>query len=215
MSHYKIIAIVVFLLCSVGHAQDKPQTPDAARRQKAVELLQSLASQLPTLQSAENRARIGANIADSLWAEDEKRARALFVAIEDDINSGLRVREIKNPRNDYSLMVFMKLRLEIVSRIAKYDAELAFDFLRATVPTNEKIRQSVVERERDFEVQLASQIAASNPDLALKIGRQSLSHGFSSNLLPLLKRLHKNHREHGLTLYKETVRTLRESDFLA
>jgi len=62
-------------------------------------------------------------------------------------------------------------------------------------------------------VQLATQIVASNPDLALKIGRQSLSHGLSNNLLPLLKQLHKKHREHGLTLYKETVRTLRESDF--
>lgn len=217
MSHYKtsiIIAIVVLLLCAVVRAQDKPQTTDAAaRREKALDLLQSLAGQLPTLQSAENRARIGANIADSLWAHDEKRARALFISIEDDINWGLRIREIKNSRDDYSSMVFMKLRTDIVTRIAKYDAELAFDFLRATVPTYERIPPSVVEREREFELKLATQIVASNPDLALNIGRQSLSHGFSNNLLPLLKQLHKKHREHGLTLYKETVRALRESDF--
>jgi len=215
MSHHKksIIIAIVVLLCSVVCAQDKPQTADAARREKAVELLQSLAAQLPTLQSAENRARIGANIADSLWAHDEKRARALFVGIEEDINSGLRVREIKNSRDNESSMVFMKLRLDIVTRIAKYDAELALDFLRATVPTYEKIPRAVVEREREFEVKLASQIVASNPDLALKIGRQSLNHGFSNNLLPLLKQLHRKHKEYGLTLYKETIRTLRESDF--
>ncbi len=213
MSYYKIIAIVVFLLCPVVCAQDKPQTPDAARREKAVDLLQSLAAQLPTLQSAENRARIGANIADSLWAHDEKRARALFIGIEEDINWGLRAGEIKNSRDDYSAMVFMKLRTDIVTRIAKYDAELALEFLRATAPTYEKVPRAVVERERDFEVKLATQIAASNPDLALKIGRQSLSRGFSNNLLPLLKQLHRKHREQGLTLYKETVRALRESDF--
>ena len=215
MSHYKtsVLAIVILLLFSVVRAQDKPQTAEAGRREKAIDLLQSLATQLPTLQSAENRARIGANIADSLWAHDEKRARVLFIGLEDDINWGLRVRENKGPRDDYSGMVFMQLRTDIVTRIAKHDAELALDFLRATLPTYEKIPRTIAERERDFEVKLASQIAASNPDLALKIGRQSLSQGFSNNLLPLLKQLHKKHREHGLTLYKETVRALRESDF--
>jgi hypothetical protein len=213
MKSILIIAILALLLCPVARAQDKPQTPDAARREKAVDLLQSLAAQLPTLQSAENRARIGANIAESLWGHDEKRARALFIGIEEDINWGLRAREIKNSRDEYSAMVFMKLRTDIVTRIAKHDAELAFDFLRATALTYEKIPRAVVERERDFEVKLATQIVPSNPDLALKIGRQSLNHGFSNNLLPLLKQLHKKHREHGLTLYKETVRALRESDF--
>ncbi len=213
MKSILIIAILALLLCPVVRAQDKPQIPDAARREKAVDLLQSLAAQLPSLQSAENRARIGANIADSLWAHDEKRARALFIGIEEDLNWGLRAREIKNSRDDYSAMVFMKLRTDIVTRIAKYDAELALEFLRATTPTYEKVPRAVVERERDFEVKLATQIVASNPDLALKIGRQSLSHGFSNNLLPLLKQLHKKHREQGLTLYKETVRALRDSDF--
>jgi hypothetical protein len=213
MKSILVIAILALLFCSVARAQDKPQTPDAARREKAVDLLQSLAAQLPTLQSAENRARIGANIADSLWAHDEKRARALFISIEEDINWGLRAREVKNVRDDYSSMVFMKLRYDIVMRIAKHDAELALDFLRATAPTNDKRPQSVVERERNFELELATQIVASNPDLALKIGRQSLDHGLSNNLLPLLKQLHKKHREHGITLYKETVRALRESDF--
>src|ERR1044071_3989908 len=127
MTHQKtvfiIIAIVVLLLCPVAHAQDKPQTTDAARRQKAIELLQSLATQLPTLQSAENRARIGANIADSLWAHDEKRARALFISIEDDINWGLKVRENKTPRDDYTSVVFMQLRTDIVTRIAKRSEE--------------------------------------------------------------------------------------------
>lgn len=216
--HHKtsiIIAILVFLLCPVARAQEtgsKPQTTDAARREQAIELLQSLATQLSTLQSPENRARIGANIADSLWAHDEKRARVLFIGIEDDINFGLRVREV-TARDDYASAVFMKLRTDIVTRIAKHDAELALDFLRATAPTYEKIPRGFLERERDLEVKLATQIVASNPDLALKIGSQSLSRGFSDHLLPLIKQLLKKHRQHGVTLYKETVRTLKGSDF--
>jgi len=205
MIHRKslVIVILAILLCSANAR--------AQEREKAIELLQSLATQLGTLQSPENRARIGANIADSLWAHDEKRARALFISIEDDINRGLRIRE--NKRADYSEMVFMQLRSDIVTRIAKHDAELALDFLTTTAPIYDKWPPAAVERERDFEITLATQIVASNPDLALKIGRESLSRGISDKLLPLLKQLHKKHREQGVTLYKETVRKLRDADF--
>ena len=218
MTHHQtsiIIAILVLLLCPIARAQEtdsKPQTADAARREKAIELLQSLATQISTLQSPENRARIGANIADSLWAHDEKRARALFINIEDDISSGLRIPEIKDMRTAQSFRVFMQLRTDTVARIAKHDGELAFDFLRATAPNYDKWPSAAVERERDYEVKLASQIVESNPDLALKIGRQSLNRGFSDQLLPLLRRLLKKHLEQGITLYKETVRALREAD---
>ena len=213
-----VVILTLFLFFTVVHAQEtnsKAQTAGAVQRQKAFELLESLATQLTTLQSAENRARIGANIADSLWTHDEKRARALFISIEDDINWGLRVRENITARDDYATVVFMQLRTDTVARIAKRDAELALDFLRATAPTYDNPPPAVVERERAFEVELATQIVASNPDLALKLGRQSLSRRFSDDLLPLLKQLHKKRREHGVTLYKETVRKLRDADLVS
>src|SRR4026209_316006 len=149
----KITVVIVLTLFLCHDAQS--QTPDAAQRQKAIDLLQSLATQLGNLQSPENRARIGANIADSLWAHDEKRARALFISIEEDINWGLRPREIKDFRDDHEYMVFMQLRTDTVTRIAKYDPELALDFLKATAPISENPPRFVVERERAFELKLA------------------------------------------------------------
>ena len=199
-----IVILTLFLCTSIAQAQE---------REKAIELLQSLATQLGTLQSPENRARIGANIADSLWTHDEKRARALFISIEDDINWGLKIRENRTARDDNAGATFMKLRTDTVTRISKHDAELALDFLRATAPTDENPAPSVVQRERDMEVKLATQIVATNPDLAFEVGRESLSRGISDDLLILLKQLHKKHREHGVTLYKETIRKLRDFDF--
>lgn len=207
----KITAVIILTLFL--SLNSKPQTPDTAQRQKAIDLLQSLATQLGNLQSPENRARIGANIADSLWTHDEKRARALFISIEEDINWGLRTREINNFRDNETSRVFMKLRIDTVTRIANHDPELALDFLKATAPIYENPPRSVVERERAFELKLAKQIVASNSDLALKIGRESLSHGFSDDLVSLLRQLHKKHREQGVALYKETVRKLRDVDF--
>jgi len=85
-----LISIVSLLLLSpICHAQEttaNTKPTDTARREQALKLLQSLATQIGSLQSPENRARIGANIAQALWQHDENRARALFISIEDDIN---------------------------------------------------------------------------------------------------------------------------------
>ena len=88
--------LIIVTLCSANTLAQQTdstapakETADAALRDKAFDLLESLAGQLSTLQSAENRARIGANIAESIWNHDEKRARQLFALVQDDIKSGL------------------------------------------------------------------------------------------------------------------------------
>ena len=208
-----ITAIFSLLLCSpIAHAQDT-KAADAARREKAFELLESLATQVASLQSPENRARIGANIADSLWTHNENRARAMFISIEDDIKIGFQDRDVTDPGDELTTMVFLKLRADIVQRIAKYDPEFALDFLNATELKTEDAAGSFASAQRDLEVQLAKQIVAANPDLALKLGRQSLAHGFSDQLLSVLRQLHRKHRDKGVTLYKETVQKLRDADF--
>src|SRR6185312_4012238 len=72
---------------------EKRQTENAELRAKAFALLESLADELGTLQSAENRARIGSNIAGSLWPHNEKRARELFALVQQDISANLQVVE--------------------------------------------------------------------------------------------------------------------------
>src|SRR5689334_13125927 len=106
-----------------------------AVREKAFALLDSVASQISTLQSAENRARLGSNLANSLWDHDEKRARALLVSVQDDINGGLRSQQIGQPLDEKTRMVFLQLRINTVERIAKHDGELALSFLEATQPS--------------------------------------------------------------------------------
>jgi len=207
------IAILSLLLCSpITHAQET-KTPDAAeRRQKAVELLESLATQVASLQSAENRARIGANIAESLWKHNENRARALFTSIEDDINLGFLDRDPRDPEEGLTVRVFLKLRADTVQRIAKYDPEFALSFLTATEPQSEKITQMFAGEQHSLEIALAKQIAATSPDIALKLGRQSLARGFSNDLLPVLRQLNRKNKDKGVTLYKEVVQKLRDTD---
>lgn len=191
----------------------------AALREKAFGLLASLADQIGTLQSAENRARIGSNIAGSLWTHDEKRARALFKLVEEDIKLGLQV-EKQAPHSQHTFQVFFKLRDNTAERMAQHDPELALAFVRDTVSfVNEyartpdgEIAPGIARQEHELELRLARKISAANPDVAMKFARQSLANGFSKDLLPVLRRSGKD-KAQGLALYKEIVAKLRDADF--
>ncbi len=85
---------------------------------------------------------------------------------------------------------------EFKNRVAKHDPEFALAFLRGTEFISEKpLPSGVAESQRVLEVQLAKQIADDNPELALKLGRKSLESGFSDDLLNVLRRLQRKHRE--------------------
>ena len=213
-----VIIAVVFCFGNAPAQQnnttaESAQTTDDVRRAKAFDLLESLAGQVNMLQSAENRARLGSNLAELLWNRDEKRARTLLVSVEDDIKAGLQNPQDAEPTDGKTRAVFLQLRLDTVRRMAKHDPDLALAFLNATeLPPDVPRPYEVAAIERTLELQLAKEIAADNPEIALKIGRQSLARGFSYDLLALLSKLRRKHREQGLVLYKEIVLKLRDSD---
>ena len=212
-----LVLIVAVVLCAANaHAQqtnsaaDNKQAGDtAALREKAFDLLKSLAGEISTLQSPENRARLGSNIAWSLWPHDENRARQLFALVQQDINAGLQVPDSTDPKDIKTLMVFLRLRADTVERISKHDPELAYSFFKATeLSPEKKLPQNIRESEKSLESQLAKQLAASNPDLSLELARKMLARGFPDDLRLLLIRLNRKHKEQATVLYKEIVRKL-------
>lgn len=198
----------------------KTETKEAELREKAVAVLQSLAGQISGLQSPENRARIGLNIGESLWRHDEKRARALFQLVQDDIKLGLQLHQQSELPLSLDLQVFLKLREDAVWRIAKHDAELAFNFLRETFPLVKEVQSSLdgslraeaLDKEKGLEVQLGKALARNNPESALSLARKTLAHGFDSGLLAVLRQLNLKHKNDARILYKEIVSTLVQTD---
>jgi hypothetical protein len=214
MSHARltyIILLALLLLTGRAHAQE-PQarrTADPELQKKAIDLLRTVADQIGTLQSAENRARIGSNIVASLWQHDEQRARTLLGAVQSDINLGLQKVDEDERTTNQRRMVFLKLRLDTIKRIAKLDAEAALGFLKATEPDMDLTKwPDIAQMARSLEVQLANEIVAGNPELALKLGRNSLAHGFANDLFQLLRRLMRKDKEKAHILYKEIVAKL-------
>jgi hypothetical protein len=217
-----ILAAIVVVLSVSGLASaqenksdpDKPKTANDIRRDKAFDLLESLADQMSLLQSTENRARLGSNIAGSLWDHDEKRARTLLVSVEDDIRTGLRTAEGSDPPDGRTRLVFLNLRADTVKRIVKRDPDLAFAFFKATEPPPAELRRSgFAEMEQALEIQLAREIAEDSPEIALALGRKSLARGLSDNLVMLLSKLKKKHPDQARLLFREIVFKLRDVDF--
>ena len=213
--------LLIFVALGPVHAQAQKDSSTAqakeaeeqALRQKAFQLLESLAGELGTLQSPENRARIGSNIAWSLWPHNENRARALFAQVQSDINLGLQAPESNALEDIKTFMVFLKLRAYTTESIAKHDPELAYEFFKATaLSSDKKLRRDVLENEKGLESHIAKQLSSSNPNLSLEIGRKILARGFSDELWLLLGRLNRKHKAQATVLYKEIVHKLSEAD---
>jgi tetratricopeptide (TPR) repeat protein len=217
---FTVLVLIAVTLCPVyvpaQQENSKPQAKDdaqAALREKAYALLESLAGQLGTMQSAENRARIGSNIAWSLWSHNETRAREVLASVQQDINAGLQVPESQDPEDVHSLLVFMRLRTETVERIAQHDPELAYEFFKATALSPDlKLSEQVKSGQEQLEGQLARQIAANNPKIALQLARKLLQHGFSDELIVLVRKLGRKDKESAMELYKDIVQKLSERD---
>jgi len=222
MIHSRIPLLALLLgmvLLSGGYARAQQQKAAAeteevaALREKAYKLLDLVASQLNTLQSSENRARMGSNLVDSLWKHDEQRARSLLRMVQEDVKAELQKRErILNEGNRFA--VFLRLRHDTVDRLAKHDGEAALEFLRVTKPVfdNRHEPYEFRDQEQALELRLARQIAGNNPDAALKLARQALETGYSTDVLKLLDKLNRTHKTHGQLLFKEIVEKMRDGN---
>lgn len=213
---FSALGLILAVLCfQATHAQqtnpsNNDQAAAAALREKAFNVLETLANQIGSLQSAENRARIGANIADSIWQHDESRARALFASVEQDINLGLQAAESDRDVS-HAFAVYLRLREETMERIAKYDAELALGFLKRTEPQpGKRFSRMFLYRQQALELRLAKRIAAENPEVAIKLARQNLT--LSNDLLVLLIRLAGKDKQQANAFYKDLVAKIRDTD---
>jgi hypothetical protein len=139
----------------------------------------------------------------------------LFIAVEQDINAGLQVPDSEDQEDIQTLMVFQRLRMDTINRIIRYDPELAYDFYAATaLNPDSKLNERVKESEQALEMQLARQVAAANPELALKLARKVLARGVSDELQKIFKQLNRKHKAQATELYRDIVQKLGEVDLV-
>jgi hypothetical protein len=166
-----------------------------------------------------------------MWFNDEKEARAMFQAIINDfrqlltqynaqaIASGIAVDEDENlpfaspAKSDVSRKFFkaMNVRQQIATSLAENDAQLAFDFLTDTaqIVTFPAFRKQMEQSDVYFQTRLLSQIAAQNPDTALRYGRKTLAKGFTNEHINLLKKIYEKDQEKGAAFGEDIVQKLK------
>jgi hypothetical protein len=230
-------ALVILSLTTPARAQkseNESALDQEQQRQKALELkkelerktfalLDEVISSSGTLKLPENRALVLSSAADLIWTRDEKRARALFTDALQNLNSIAIRFDSKMSNEQRRTQTFLaQQRKEILQMIARRDADLALELLRAlrsqalstgtvAVAAANKPSEQMAE-ERQLEHSLAMQIAANDPKRALQMAEESLSRGLSYELLSLLAQLNDKDKEIAGRLASDIIGKLRSEN---
>lgn len=196
---------------------DEPTAEKLELEQKALALLNEVIGEMPSLRLVENRIRLQSVAAELLWPRNQERAREIFNAAAVDLAAVAGSIETDDPQYYNQRNMTAQLRQRMLTTIAQYDPKLALEFLRSTrtaplpAPSNNTFRQP--DQELMLEAQLANQIAARDPQQALRLAEEILSRGLSSNLLSLLDQLRTRDPEGATRLVAAIVKKLRTANF--
>jgi hypothetical protein len=196
---------------------EEPSAEQLALEGKALALLNEVIGETPALKLPENRIRMQAMAAEMLWPRNQERAREIFNAAAIDLASITNSIETDDPQYYNHTNMASQLRQRMLTTIAQYDPKLALEFLRSTRPQPPPVQPGTNFRQPDQELmlesQLAQQIAARDPQQALRLAEEILSRGLSSNLMPLLDQLRTRDPEGASRLVAGVVKKLRSANF--
>lgn len=197
-------AFTILLLVSSPFFAQSPPEPTAKVEQEQKEqlrkdglsLLDEAATAAAALRLPENRAVVFANLGDSFWKHDEKRARELFAdavnALSAAAANGGKSPGRRSRRGDNGQWATFEIRRQVIGVMARRDAQTALDALRASRGSDGDARaMHGPGPEAMLEQQLAAQIAAQDPQKALALAEESLAKGVPHSLVNTIVRLHE------------------------
>jgi hypothetical protein len=181
--------------------------------QKALSLLDDVLKDSESFKQAENRIRIRAAAAYILWRYDEARARIIFREAMASLIDILKEPTDEDPAEARKMFEGPKqLRTEMLQMLAQRDARLARELLRATrSPAAQagNVREGTEYYDRQMDLNLAAQIASSDPKLAAEIAQESLSKGFAYQLPSLVTAIQEKDPEVAARLASDIMTKLR------
>lgn len=214
-SRILLLLSVLFITLSTALAQSPKFDVD---RQDALDLLKSLARNLKSEPDKIAAARLQARIADELWTLDEPFAREVFqwafVAVSQPASDNLP----KEKRSDYVSRQASALK-ETLRRFGAHDSRQAAEWLKRfeieSVSNNSDSTSKSDSSRLDLFMQIAAQLAMSDPEKAVVLGRLALSgnripEGFGS----LLFGLSRNSTNLSDDLFRAAVATMRRNNFV-
>ena len=228
-SVFGLSLLLLISLSAFAQVSDKEKREKEAERKQQIErktyiLVDEIAGAAPGLKLPENRSFIFAAAADFLWEHDEPRARNLFWDALNTLNlmnsssqvvKGAKPSAKEKQQSLSQYFAVFSLRQKLLQRVARHDPQLALDMLRNSrqtivEPPAEWVRDSFsLPDDRMLEQQIATEAAARDPQKALQLARESLTKGFSYQLLPLLQKLTQKDAAMGTKFAGEIINQLR------
>jgi hypothetical protein len=211
------LLVLSLLLTSPAFTAAQEMTPTEteplkAGDKQALELLETIAEGIPRLRALENRIYLANAVADLLWSEDEKRARALFDSVTRDMVSAVTAFDPGDQEHYNDLGIIQQQRQETIDSMARHDPEMAMAFLQATrLPLASESAQHRA-NERQLELHLAGLIAANDPARALQLARANLRKGVPYGVVQLLTQIDEKDRNSARSLHREIVDQIKNED---
>lgn len=193
-------------------AASKADDEAKAVEKLGLELLDTIAGEIPSLRNPGNRVYLTSAVADLLWTQDEKRARGLFEIAKQEMVAAAANLEPGDQQSYNAFETFQQRRRECIDRIARHDPSLAVAFLRATRPPERSTDNNQQANETSLELHLAGLVAAEDPEQALRLGREALRKGVSYPLIQLISQLSANNKDLAQTLHREIVDRLKTDE---
>jgi hypothetical protein len=199
----------------------------AELRKDADSFLRETAADVVNMRTLENRISFSAELANLMWFDDEKEARAMFKSVISDFrglltqfNSPEPSPEVDEESNiligggsgefNRKFYQVLAVRQQIAVNLAQHDPQMAFDFLAETAQavTNPKLRAQL-EQNSYFETQLLTKIAEKDVDVALKYGRKKLEKDFDDQMTGLLKKIYAKDAEKGASFGEDILKKIK------
>src|SRR5262245_57810507 len=185
------------------------------RKAKGLKLLDEIVNSIPEIRQPQTRIRVKLQSGLLLWTIDEKKAAKLLTESVMDARTYLLGLKPDDSSYDEAAQWARQIRFEAVQTLSSRDPEAALSLLRSTrKPIKSETDRSEMEADRQMELNLASQIAAKNPQRAFEIAEASLKDGLSNTLRQTLTSLSKANPELAATLVKDITAKLLEAPLL-
>jgi len=196
---------------------DDPHDAQEAQRvleRKARALLDEVIAGSWGLKRPENRLRVQAASAHVLWPYDERRARALFAEVLGHLRVMRERLERTRCHDPRQLSAYQQLSQQLLPFMSQHDDTIVHGFSPARTEscTETTASRRMPRQPHDVELEQAAEIAAADPQEALRLTQRSLDTGVSAGLIPVVVQLQEHHPQPAAQLARTIVEKLAETD---
>ncbi|HEY6332404.1 MAG TPA: hypothetical protein VI756_23970 [Blastocatellia bacterium] len=171
-----------------SQATDQQKQDQRATTEKAgLDLLNQVIVEIGGLKLAENRVRLQMLAAHILWKRDQPRARLLFKQAADSLAELIHSMEPSDAQYGSQYAIAVQLRQDLAMMAATLDARMALDFLNTTTLPSSGGPFRGDDGETSLKIQMAAQMAATDPKDALQIAEGLRKTGPAPELVGLLR----------------------------